>query len=139
MAQKHKFGEKKFSKNKFFGKKSKILGLLGFCWDSAGIYVPAAGILQVSQQNPSISIPARTGPLSGFKRPKNPRETLKIAKLPPHAWYFSTLTLLGPTRGSNSMCSLCDRHGRSFRSNGVVLGKVFVRCFYLGLVLWRQM
>jgi len=33
------------------------------CWDSAGIYVPAAGILQVSQQNPSISIPARTGPL----------------------------------------------------------------------------
>jgi hypothetical protein len=63
VAQKHKFGEKKFSKNKFFGKKSKILGLLGFCWDSAGIYVPAAGILQVSQQNPSISIPARTGPL----------------------------------------------------------------------------
>jgi hypothetical protein len=55
VAQKHKFGEKKFSKNKFFGKKSKILGLLGFCWDSAGIYVPAAGILQVSQQNPSIS------------------------------------------------------------------------------------
>ena len=49
----------------FFRKKSKILGLLGFCWDSAGIYVPAAGILQVSQQNPSISIPARTGPLDG--------------------------------------------------------------------------
>ena len=64
VAQKHKFGEKKFFKNMFFGKKSKILGLLGFRWDSAGIYVPAAGILQVSQQNPSISIPARTGPLT---------------------------------------------------------------------------
>ena len=64
MAQKHKFGKKKFSKNMIFRKKSEILGLLGFCWDSAGIYVPAAGILQVSQQNPSISIPARTGPLT---------------------------------------------------------------------------
>ena len=42
-----------------FGKKSKILGLLGLCWDSAGIYVPAS----TRDQHPS-----KNGtPVDGFK------------------------------------------------------------------------
>ena len=45
---------------------------------------------------------ASRGYRSGFHSRKHPRRTSKIAKCPPHAWYFLTPTLLAPTSGSSS-------------------------------------